>query len=418
MDLTRRQFLSGVAGSGVAAALGGCTTDRAPSTAPGSGSRSGRGAAGDGVLVLLTLYGGNDGLDTVIPADASPYRSARGELARSPDDVLDLGDGLGLHPALERLKAEWDAGRLAVVRGVGIGDEDRSHFHCMDYWQTAGTPDGVGWLGRWLDTQPHDPMRAIAVGNELPLLLQGERAAGSLVPTGGARLPQDPRLLDLFEALSTPGHGDPPLVAAAATAGADMLTVARAVFQATARSGQGGPPSGNDALDGPPAKAGGDAAQATGYEASGLELVSRLIRAGAPTRVYATSMGGFDTHAGERATHDRLMAGLDAQVGGFLGDVGDAPVTLVAYSEFGRRVPVNGSGGTDHGTAGPVLVAGPRVKGGFVGDQPSLTDLVDGDLRQTLDFRSVYATVLGHVLGSDPDAALRGAKVPTLPLFR
>jgi len=428
MPITRRNFLTGVAGTTAATALGACSRDAGAATASkptgtSSGpakSAVGSSASGKGILVVLTLYGGNDGLDTVIPAGSSAYQAARGDLARSPDEVLDLGEGLGLHPALQKLKGIWDDGHLAIVRGVGIDDEDRSHFHCMDHWQTAGRPDGVGWLGRWLDAQPHDPMRAIAVGNELPLLLQGEKGAGALVATGGARLPADRRLVELFGEMSAPGRHQPDLVAAAATAGTDLLDVARAVNRATRGKGGAGKGSNGVASDGsdePAPQAGGDASQAYGYESSGLHLVSQLIAAESPTRIYAVSMGGFDTHAGERATHDRLLAGLDAQVGGFLHDVGDAPVTLLAYSEFGRRVPVNGSGGTDHGTAGPVFVAGPGVKGGFLGDEPSLTKLVDGDLRPTVDFRTVYATVLADVLGTDPADTL-GARVKPLPLLR
>lgn len=433
MPITRRNFLTGVAGTTAAATLGACsrngssdTASKATATSVGQArSAAGSSASGKGILVLLTLYGGNDGLDTVIPADSSAYQSARGDLARSPEEVLDLGEGLGLHPALKKLKGVWDDGRLAVVRGVGIGDEDRSHFHCMDYWQTAGQPDGVGWLGRWLDSQPHDPMRAIAVGNELPLLLQGEKGAGALVATAGARLPTDRRLLELFGEMSAAERGAPELLAAAAVAGTDLLSVARAVGQATrtresagSKADAGSQGAAAEASDEPAPQAGGDASQAYGYESSGLHLVSQLIAAKSPTRVYAVSMGGFDTHAGEKATHDRLMAGLDAQVGGFLDDLGDVPVTLVAYSEFGRRVDLNGSGGTDHGTAGPVFVAGPNVKGGFIGDEPSLTKLVDGDLRGTVDFRSVYATVLADVLGTDPAATLGGKKVKALPLLR
>jgi uncharacterized protein (DUF1501 family) len=141
-----------------------------------------------------------------------------------------------------------------------------------------------------------------------------------------------------------------------------------------------------------------------------LALVARLVRAGSPTRVYGVSLGGFDTHADEKDTHAGLLADVDEAVRGFFtaleGSAAASRVVLVAYSEFGRRVAANGSGGTDHGTAAPVFVAGPAVKGGFYGDDPSLTDLDDGDLKFTTDFRSVYATLLQDVLGVDAKASL------------
>jgi uncharacterized protein (DUF1501 family) len=134
--------------------------------------------------------------------------------------------------------------------------------------------------------------------------------------------------------------------------------------------------------------------------------VARLVKAGSPTRVYGVSLGGFDTHANEKDTHARLMGYIDQAVTGFFksleGSPGGDRVVLAAYSEFGRRVAANGSGGTDHGTAAPMFVAGPRVKGGFYGDEPSLTDLNDGDLKVTTDFRDIYHELLTHTLESDP----------------
>jgi len=141
-----------------------------------------------------------------------------------------------------------------------------------------------------------------------------------------------------------------------------------------------------------------------------LDLVARSIRAGVPTRVYSVSLTGFDTHADEKGTHAALLGQLDGAVTGFLGGLQGVAaadhVVVMTYSEFGRRVDANGSGGTDHGTAAPLFVAGPGVKGGFYGEEPSLGDLDDGDLKFTTDFRSVYATALDHLLGIDPKDVL------------
>ena len=432
MTVTRRQFLIGLAGTGAATALGACASSgdagTAGSTTIGGGSgpspstattlASGRGrATDDGILVVLTLYGGNDGLDTVIPATDSAYRAARGALARDPATVLDLGDGLGLHPALKQVKAMWDQRSLAIVRGVGFDDLDRSHFHCMDMWQSGGDHHAVsGWLGRWLDTQPPDPLRAIAIGNDLPLLLRGTKASGSLVPLGPAKVPGGGEVAARFADLSKPRPGAPALLQAAATAGTDMLAVASRIASATAAA----TPDDDPVDGGGAAKAGGDAGGGAygGGLTADLDLVARLIAADLPTRVYAVSMGGFDTHTSEAGTHDRLMAELDAGLGSFLAKVGERPVTVVAYTEFGRRVALNSSGGTDHGTAGPVFVCGPVVQGGFFGEEPGLTDLVDGDLKHNVDFRSLYTTVLNGVLGVDADVAIAdGGRYRPLPLL-
>jgi len=136
-----------------------------------------------------------------------------------------------------------------------------------------------------------------------------------------------------------------------------------------------------------------------------------------PTKVWAVNLGGFDTHADEKATHDRLMGQLDTAVQSFFAAIAERPAAVLVHSEFGRRVAANASGGTDHGTAAPVLVIGPVVRGGLYGDQPSLTNLDDGDLRFTTDYRRVYATALGSVLDTDPKAALGGAFEP-VPFLR
>ncbi|MBV9951662.1 MAG: DUF1501 domain-containing protein [Acidimicrobiia bacterium] len=395
MAVTRRQFLTGLAGTGAAIALGACSSgDHDVSLHPTTTQTSSAGAVsggGDGTLVVVSLYGGNDGLDTVIPAADPVYRSTRGELARTEAEVLDLGEGMGFHPALTQLKREWDAQRVAVVQGVGFSDLDRSHFHCMDVWQSAGEADmSTGWLGRWLDHGPRDPFRAISVGDSLPLLLQGAKATGSVIPVEETPLP-NPTIAERFATMSA-GIEGPPLLVAAAQAGTDMLAVDKRVstIRDAARSN-----------DDDPVEPVGLAAQ--------LALVASLIEGGLPTRVYSAQMGGFDTHADEKGTRDRLMVALDAGVGPFLRRMADRPVTVLVYSEFGRRVAMNGSAGTDHGRAGPVLVCGSQVKAGFHGDTPSLTNLDEGDLRPGIDFRSVYGAVLEGVLGVDPSDVISNA---------
>lgn len=410
--VTRRRFLlaSGVVGAGaIAAGAGAITLPRLLDTAtvrPATRRAD--------TVVLVTLYGGNDGLNTVIPYAAPAYRAARPELAYPPDQVLHLDGAHGLHPALRGLKGLWDAGRLAIVHGVGYPRPDRSHFRSMDIWQT-GTPDApadTGWVGRWLDGSRAPVEAAVSFEPVLPPLLVGRTRVGACVSYQGLELPDwvNPAMV---AALGRAQAGEPAMQARAAAAYADLVEMGRLV---------------REAADPAPSPADADpAVTATGTGGGGalgaqLALVARCVEAGVPTRVYSVSLGGFDTHAGERAAQEVLLGQLDAALAGFVnrmaGSEAGRRVAVVVYSEFGRRVRANASDGTDHGTAGPVLVAGARVVGGFHGEPPSLTDLDHGDLRATVDFRDVFGAVLASVLDADPQRYLPGYRGRPLPLFR
>jgi uncharacterized protein (DUF1501 family) len=359
---------------------------------------------GAGVLVVVTLYGGNDGLNTVIPASDPAYHAARPDLAYQPQDVLDLGEGLGLNPGMAGLKKLWDTKKLAVVRGVGYPQPDHSHFRSMAIWQTASpqSPARTGWLGRWLDATGDDPLRALSIEPVLPPLLAGERTAGACLPPSGLQIPKGP-LGQAFLALGKPQAGEGPDFARAAKSITDLADAAKMLGGARARQQENEPPPDEERNNG--ASAGGRGALGTQ-----LDLVAGLVEAGVPTRAYSVSLGGFDTHADERGTQQRLLTELDGALAAFTDrmsrtDRGKDVVVLV-YSEFGRRVHANASDGTDHGTAGPAFLLGQKVNGGFHGQQPSLTDLADGDLKETTDFRDIYATLIARVLGSDPGPIL------------
>ena len=407
MPITRRQFVLGGLGAGVAGAAGlGLSRQPAPprTASPGMSPTIGTPAtAAGGILVLLTLYGGNDGLNTVIPYENGSYLGGRATLGYQPEQVLPLGDGLGLHPNLTQMKRLWDAERLAIVRGVGYPNPDRSHFRSMDIWQSAVPDDQVvtGWVGRWLDATGNDPLRAVSVGGSLPRIFGGDKAAGAAVPVGELALPGSPAVRGAFAAVSRPSPGASPLAARVSQSGKDLLAVDDALAHLLAGQPENGDAAGSTSLEG----TGGPNALLPQ-----LQLVARLVKAGSPTRVYGVSLGGFDTHANEKETHARLLGDVDEAVGAFFTSLEGSPqgarVVLVAYSEFGRRVAVNGSNGTDHGTAAPMFVAGAPVKGGFYGDEPSLTNLDNGDLKFTTDFRSVYATLLEELIGVEAKAAL------------
>jgi uncharacterized protein (DUF1501 family) len=405
--LTRRKFLlaSGVTGAAALAAGAGTVGWR---------EIAGRATADPlstdaNVLVLVTLYGGNDGLGTVVPYADGAYHDARPDLAYGEDEVLRLDDQLGLNPAMKGFKALWDAGRLAIVRGVGYPRPDHSHFRSMDIWQ-SGSPDhpaNTGWIGRWLDATRPDPLRVVSVGATLPPLAVGTKAAGVALPLTSFEAPAGP-LGAGVRRLATPDPADPPTQATVARATGTLLS-ATAAF---------GPPldaaSGASDDDDDDQKTQGASAGGQGELARQLAIVSRCVKAGVPTQVYAVSLGGFDTHADEKGTQSRLLGELDSAVSGFLADLDRDPrgsrVVVAIYSEFGRRVAANASQGTDHGTAGPLLVAGHLVRGGFYGDQPSLTSLDAGDLRVTTDFRSVYGTLLERVLDTEAGRVLDGTR--------
>lgn len=390
--LTRRTFLTASGVVGAAALLAGAakvTTDQLAARAAETPLPN-----GTPILVLLTMYGGNDWLNTVVPYADAAYQAARPELAYGAADVIRLDDAWGLNPGLTGLADRWRDGRLAVVRGVGYPHPDRSHFRSMDIWQTASpqTPIHTGWVGRWLDSAGGDPMLALSMGPVLPPLAVGERTtAGALVAT--AKVPGAP-LRGLATADPSDGPAAALVTASYAAAGRISATLA--------------PPA--TATKSPGTRGGGDSL------AEQLALVASCIDSGAPTRAYAVSTGGFDTHANERDTQQALLTRVDKAITDFRQALAGHPrasdVVVVAYSEFGRRVRANASQGTDHGTAGDVLVLGDRVRGGFIGEAPSLTDLVDGDLRVTTDFRGVYAALLRDVLGTDPDRVLAGSFDP------
>jgi uncharacterized protein (DUF1501 family) len=362
---------------------------------------------GTGVLVIVTLYGGNDGLNTVIPAGDRLYQDARPELAYRPDEVLDVGDGLGLNPGLKGMKTLWDARKLAIVRGVGYPEPDHSHFRSMAIWQTAApkTPTTTGWLGRWLDATGDDPMRALSVEPTLPPLLAGEHVAGASLPVSGLQLPKGP-LGEAFLALGAPQPGEAADAARAAKSIADLQEAARLLGEAKSRQNQDPDDPSEDEERTNGASAGG-----RGALGAQLDLVATLIEAALPTRAYSVSLGGFDTHADERATQQRLLTELDQALVPFVdrmrGSDRGRDVVVLVYSEFGRRVRANASQGTDHGTAGPAFLLGEKIRGGFYGAQPSLADLDDGDLKQTTDFRDIYATLLDGVLGTEAGRILQ-----------
>jgi uncharacterized protein (DUF1501 family) len=383
-EINRRKFLIASAGVGAAGLLSGAVAISWPELMQAAQDRPL--PAGAGVLVIVTLYGGNDGISTLIPYADNAYHDARPELAYAPGDVLHLDQQLGLNPAMKGLAQLWSQHQLAIVRGVGYPQPDHSHFRSMDIWQTASPagPVPTGWIGRWLDATGDDPLRAVNIGAVLPPLVVGERHTAAALLPGGV-----PGAVEKFDtvinALGKDDPADTPAMAAVCKAYRATRTTDTAFASVKSSTDD------HNSL------------------ATQLSMVANAVKARVPTRIYTVQLGGFDTHANERETQQRLLGTFDGAVTGFLREMAGDPfgrnVVLLAYSEFGRRVRANASQGTDHGTAGPVFVAGAPggpVKGGFYGEEPSLTNLDNGDLKYTTDFRDVYHELLSRCVGTDP----------------
>jgi len=403
VTIDRRQFLTGVLGGGAAAGLVRFT---GLSSLLNMAEASAATVPRNGPFVLCTLYGGNDGLNTVVPYESAIYRDWRGDLAVPGDQVLPLGhDGdehLGFHPSLPGLYSLWKAGKVAIIQGVEYPHPNFSHFASQAIWQTgqlSGDP-GTGWLGRWLDVTGTDPMRALSVGPTLPMALVGaKQRAGSVVDStsAGAQVPgPSSQFTGAYRQMMSTFPGEPALQAAQASCGAAFLQIGD---EAAAALNKEHPPEGSE----------ND--QDIGNQ---LAIVAELISYGLPTSVYSVSWSSFDTHSDQANTQPGLLSALDGAVSSFMSVFptplpGKSPVIMI-YSEFGRTTRANASGGTDHSSASVVIAVGPSVKGGFYGAMPSFTRLDPfGNLIYTTDFRKVYATVLERCLAMETPASVLGS---------
>jgi uncharacterized protein (DUF1501 family) len=395
--LSRRAFLKSSTLIALAPTVPGFLAQTARAATP---DRDGR------ILVVIQLDGGNDGINTVVPFADDGYSKHRKRLRLPTAQLIKVDDHVGLHPAMTGAGKLLQSGRLAIVQGVGYPNPNRSHFESMAIWHTAHFDpeerNGLGWLGRALDGRrpgASKPDSVFVGGAQLPTALRGRRCVASALTR-----PED--FLIAPEVKARPGPDAPSpddLAAFVRRATLDAYSTADRMAEIVRAS---------DNAAGYPATA----------LAGELRLMARLIKAGIGTRVYYARQSGYDTHAAQLGTHASLLGELAGAVQAFLDDLAAVKladrVVVLTFSEFGRTVQENGSAGTDHGTAGPVLLAGTSVRAGLVGRTPSLLELDTrhGDLKMGLDFRRVYATVLDW-LGLDARASL-GGSFERLPLFR
>ncbi len=365
-------------------------------------------AASERTLIVVQMAGGNDGLNTVIPFTDPLYHQMRPTLAIPDAQVLMLDTRLGLHPSLKALQPLWEQGHLAIVEGVGYPNQSLSHFQAMDIWQTLDLSGNgsEGWLGKlvsgWVDQDGH-PFKALDVGVQTAQALQSISTPVPTVASVNAyRVYPDPadrdasnaRMQALMKLYSSYPKTSPYAALLDTTAlnaqdGSSQLLQADATYK--------------PAVTYP-----------TGAFAEGLKVLAEAIVQGLGLRVGYVTLGGFDTHANQQATHAALMQALAEGLSAFYNDLvahGKADnVVVMTWSEFGRRVEENGSLGTDHGTAAPMFVLGKPINKGIYGEPPSLSSLdSNGNLKYTVDFRSVYATVLDRWLGASSKDVLGGS---------
>jgi uncharacterized protein (DUF1501 family) len=355
---------------------------------------------GNKVMVILQLSGGNDGLNTVIPIRNDIYFRERPRLGIEKAKALSLTDEVGLHPALIGLKELYDDGSLGVLNNVGYPNPDRSHFRSMDIWQTGSGSDEyitTGWVGRYLDAQCHGcdrPTYALEIDDVLSLALKGENAKAIAM--------KDPKRLfgtsnEKFfkDVLKDHKNSGEETVDYLYKTMSETLSSANYIFQQSKLH-----PS---SAEYPKTELG-----------NGLKTIASLIFSDINTKVYYISLGSFDTHVNQENQQQRLFTELSDAVRAFSKDLKVnnrfSDVLMFTFSEFGRRVSQNASGGTDHGTANNMFLIGGALKQkGIINPMPDLNDLSEGDLKYKIDFKTVYATVLKNWLDAD-DTAILGKK--------
>ncbi|MCH7788883.1 MAG: DUF1501 domain-containing protein [Acidobacteria bacterium] len=385
--VARRRFLQGLLTVAGTAAISPRLLVGEAFAGPSLGSR-------DAVLVIVTLMGGNDGLNTVAPIGDSRYRSLRGSLALNPATAHRVDKGFALHPSLRSLKARYDRGDVAFVHGVGDPVYDHSHFNAMAKWMDGRTSPNFrsGWAGRTVDRMGLDLISGVSVGySGTPLHMKGQTIDTIGLPPSGSlwgASRKDPHVTNNINAakgFAQINHGKGQLGNVVADSMADMVKVAGRLAPASRTNG-------DDDL------------------AAQLRLCARLINLDVGSRILNVELGSFDTHDFQAKPHAELLAELDAGIEAFFQrlDPGLANrVTLMTFSEFGRRGEANGSSGTDHGSASTMIVAGRQVKGGHYGPRPNLAKLTArGDVPVAIDYRRYYSTFIERWFGLSSAAIL------------
>lgn len=412
MNQSRREFLRRSLATGSLVSMGLTVPNFVTRTALAAPD-AGKPGAKDTILVVIQLTGGNDGLNTVIPFADENYAKLRTTLRLPTSQIKKINDSIGLHPNLDGIAGLLQDQALCVVQGVGYPNPSQSHFRSMDIWQAASTDKELteGWLGKALKKVPAAPSFHVADANEIaPLALAG-------APT---RVPSITKLEDfqlqmdavssadkreqrsIIEKSAKPNASSPNLLDFVKRTAVNTYDSSRRL-QEIGKNYQPKVPYPNGGL------------------ANRLKLAAQLIDADLGSRVFYVSLDGFDTHAGQLLPHANLMRQLSEAMTAFYKDLSARGhkdrLLMMTFSEFGRRAKENGSAGTDHGSAAPMLLVGGKVRPGVVGDHPSLTQLEMGNLKHHTDFRQVYAAILDQWLGVSSKEVL-GQEFKAVEVFK
>ena len=363
--------------------------------------------SGNKKLVVIQLSGGNDGLNMIVPYANPLYYKARPTIGIPVSEVLKASEKQGFNPVMQEFKELFDANKLCIINSVGYPNPNRSHFRSMDIWQSASDSDkyvSTGWIGRYISSLPAERRKshtAIEVDEELALALKGEGISGMAL--------QNPDFL--YNSLRR-GIFRPLVKMQSSNTNNPDLNYIRRIMSETVSSVDYLHETIHETGDTKTKK------HQTGKLSNSLSLIAEMINSGLSTEIYYTSLPGFDTHVNQKPQQDRLLKELSQGVGGFVKELEEKElmddVLIMIFSEFGRRVAQNASGGTDHGCAGNILLVGSNLKKpGFYNDPPNLNDLDKGDLRYAVDFRSVYATIIQRHLNGDVNNVL-GKTFPKL----
>jgi len=349
-------------------------------------------------LVMIQLAGGNDGLNTIVPFTNEDYYRNRPKIALQKNDLIPITDSLGFHSSLLPLKKLHDQGNLTVINNVGYPNPDRSHFRSTDIWQTASNSNQywqTGWVGRYLDAYGSNAYNAIEIDDSLSLLMKGENINGIATqnPTNLFKLSQDPYFKNVLNHYNDEHLSEHNLGYLYKTM-IDAKSSSKYIFEKNKIASN-------------------NADYPSNQFANQLKTTAKLINSGLETRVFFSSLGGFDTHANQLNSQKRLLDIYATSIEAFVNDLkkqGTFNDTLiVTFSEFGRRVKENAGNGTDHGAASNVFIIGNQLKKqGFYNELASLSDLdSNGDLKYTVDFRTIYASILQNWLAVNDEQILQ-----------
>lgn len=349
-------------------------------------------------LILIQLSGGNDGLNTIVPVGNDVYHRARPTIGYRKLDY-DLDKGMYFNPSLYGLKGLYDEGDLCLINDVGYPNPNRSHFRSTDIWHSASSARqyiNTGWVGRLLDSECLDPIAAIQVNPQLEQILRGEQTKGLLVQNVHRiqGLEKNELLYDYIQS-NPKTHG----------AHANQNFLYKTLIQSNASIQKIKEEIGakNKENNFPQTRFGRD-----------MSDISSLIRSGVPTKIFYSSLIGFDTHVHQKGKHEHQLKVYDEGISALVKDlkkIGQFENTLIlTFSEFGRRVEENKSKGTDHGAANNLFLMGGKLKKPGMYNEPSNLLSLDeiGDIQYRVDFRSIYATILKNWLGVNPEDVLNG----------